>query len=54
DPFWQSNDRHTNGNTGLGLAIVDQLVRTSSGVVTLERAPVSGVDAVIRFPSSAD
>ena len=54
DPFWQSNDRHPNGNTGLGLAIVDQLVRTSSGVVTLERAPVSGVDAVICFPTSAD
>jgi signal transduction histidine kinase len=54
DPFWQRNDRHPNGNTGLGLAIVDQLVRNSRGVVTLERAPVNGVDAVIRFPASAD
>ena len=27
---------HSNGSTGLGLAIVDQLVRTSSGTITLE------------------
>jgi signal transduction histidine kinase len=54
DPFWQSNKHHPNGNTGLGLAIVDQLVRTSSGLVTLERAPVNGIDAIIRFPATTD
>jgi len=53
DPFWQSRDRHHNGNTGLGLAIVGQLARTSNGVVALERAPSGGIDAVVRFPSSA-
>jgi signal transduction histidine kinase len=48
-PFWQGPRHGANGNSGLGLAIVEQLVRTSHGTVSLERADSGGIDATVRL-----
>lgn len=52
DPFWQSPVSHENGGTGLGLAIAQQLARSCSASIALERSPAGGIDAVMRVSSS--
>jgi len=52
DRFWRAPDA-TDDGSGLGLAIVAQLVRASGGTVTLDAAPGTGIDAVIRLRPSA-
>ena len=49
DPFWQGQKRRGNGTAGLGLAIVAQLVKSSEGTISLNRAATGGIDVTIRL-----
>ncbi|MFD8227434.1 sensor histidine kinase [Streptomyces massasporeus] len=46
--FWRASDTHHDG-TGPGLPIVERLTRASGGRITLDPAPGSGLDAVVRL-----
>jgi signal transduction histidine kinase len=48
DRFWRAPDA-TDDGSGLGLAIVAELVRASGGGITLDAAPGTGIDAVVRL-----
>lgn len=48
DRFWRAPDAGDDGS-GLGLAIVAQLLRASGGHITLDAAPRTGIDAVVRL-----
>ncbi|MEU1180535.1 HAMP domain-containing sensor histidine kinase [Streptomyces sp. NPDC005820] len=49
DRFWRAPDA-PKGGTGLGLALVQRLAQASGGEVVLRRAPLGGLDAVVRLP----
>ncbi|GGR18599.1 sensor histidine kinase [Streptomyces aurantiogriseus] len=50
DRFWRAPDA-PKGGTGLGLALVQRLAHASGGEAILRRAPLGGLDAVIRLPA---
>ncbi|MFJ8104763.1 ATP-binding protein [Streptomyces sp. NPDC096132] len=50
DRFWRAPDA-PKGGTGLGLALVQRLAHASGGEAVLRRAPLGGLDAVIRLPA---
>ncbi|MGW2883932.1 ATP-binding protein [Streptomyces griseoruber] len=49
DRFWRAPDA-PKGGTGLGLALVQRLAHASGGEAVLRRAPLGGLDAVVRLP----
>jgi signal transduction histidine kinase len=50
DRFWTAGPAH---GTGLGLAVVRRLVEADGGTVSLRDSPGSGLEAIVRLPTSA-
>ncbi len=50
EPFYKSNNEHTQGGSGLGLALVKSLTEFLNGTISIQSEPIKGTNIKVKFP----